>query len=252
MKLIKSLASFAFFTSICAQALSSPSPSPSVAPKPKYGPEAKKISLDHGYFLKHPAPDYWALSPFYTAQQTDAACSIAAVTMVINGARIHQNLTSDDKLASQSSILKKVNIDAWTNWVDMKGGRLILDQYGHYIEETFKAYGLTPVTVQVFHAQKNSEFKKQLHNALVENEKSDKDFIIANFIQGTFTGDAEAPHIAPVGAYDAKTKRVLIMDPDREWYEPYWVSEDVFLDGMATTDKDSGMTRGFVWVKVQR
>ena len=244
------LASFNVVAS--ASSSPSPSPSPSAPAKPKYGPEAHRISVDHAYLQKAPAPDYWALSPYYTAQQTGAACSIASVSMVVNGARSKQNLTADDELASQNNVLKKTKREAWTKAVENTGGGVALDQLGQYVEESFKAYGLTPVEVQVFHAQKTPEFKKKLHDALVENEKSANDFIIANFNQGTYTGDAEAGHIAPVGAYDAKTARVLIMDPDREWYEPYWVSEETFLDGMATGDKSSGMTRGFVWVKVQR
>jgi hypothetical protein len=230
----------------------SPSPSASSNAKPKYGPEAHRISIDHAYLQKAAAPDYWALSPYYTAQQTGAACSIASVSMVINGARAKLNLSADDELASQNNVLKKTKNAAWKGAVENTGGGVFLEQLGQYVEESFKAYGLTPVEVQVFHAQKTPEFKKVLHDALVENEKSADDFIIANFIQGVYTGDADAGHIAPVGAYDAKTKRVLIMDPDREWYEPYWVSEDTFLDGMATGDKGSGMTRGFVWVKVKR
>jgi hypothetical protein len=246
------LASVSALTTSFALDAPSPSPSPSASAKPKYGPEAHRISLDHSYLQHAAAPDYWALSPYYTAQQTGAACSIASATMVINGARVKQSLTADDELASQNSILKKTGNEGWKKSVENTGGGVALEQLGQYVGEAFKAYGLIPVDVQVFHAQKTPEFKKKLHEALVENEKSANDFIIANFIQGAYTGDADAGHIAPVGAYDAVTKRVLIMDPDREWYEPYWVSEETFLEGMSTSDRASGMTRGFVWVKVLR
>jgi hypothetical protein len=41
------------------------------------------------------------------------------------------------------------------------------------------------------------------------------------------------------------------MDPDRTWYEPYWVSEETFIAGMNTQDKESGKTRGMLWVKLK-
>ena len=57
-------------------------------------------------------------------------------------------------------------------------------------------------------------------------------------------------HIAPVGAYDEPNRRVLVMDPDRAWYEPYWIPDDVALAGMATRDPVSGAPRGYLIVSV--
>lgn len=219
--------------------------------KPKYGPEATLLRNSHEYVQHHPAPDFWALMPFYTAQQTGSACSIASVSMVINAARTDQNLTADDELATQNNVLKKTGDDEWTKAVGDKGGGRTLDQLGVEVEKAFKAYGYKNAKVEVIHADDLSPAtKEKIHHALVENEKSAKDFIIANFIQGVYTGDADAGHIAPVAAYDAKTKRVLILDPDREWYEPYWVSEETFIKGMNTKDNRAGdKFRGLVWVQ---
>lgn len=118
------------------------------------------------------------------------------------------------------------------------------------VEESLKAYGLKNYSVVAFHMDNSKAAKAELHKNLLQNEKSASDFIIANFIQGAFTGDAEIGHISPVGAYDKKRKRVLIMDVDREWYEPYWVSEDVFAEGMSTGDKSSGHNRGYLYIKL--
>jgi hypothetical protein len=75
--------------------------------------------------------------------------------------------------------------------------------------------------------------------------------MLVNFLQSVATGDPQGAigHIAPVGAYDAKTQRVLLLDPDRQWYEPYWVPDKLLLLAMATTDKTSARGRGYVWVK---
>jgi hypothetical protein len=217
--------------------------------KPKYGREATLLRKSHEYIQKHTAPDFWAMMPYYTAQQTGAACSVASVSMVINAARTEQALTADDELATQNNVLKKTADEEWTKAVGDKGGGRTLDQLGVVTEKAFKAYGFDHATVEVIHVDDLSAATRyKIHNALVENEKGPKDFIIANFIQGVYTGDADAGHIAPVAAFDTKTKRVLILDPDRDWYEPYWVSEDTFVKGMNTQDKIGGKFRGLVWV----
>jgi hypothetical protein len=218
--------------------------------KPKYGPEASVLSVEHSYLQHNPAPDYWAISPYYTAQQDDASCSVASVTMVANAARVGMNLTSDDELVTQKGLLKKVGDDSWVKDISLGGRGVTLDQLKDFTEKSLKAYGIKNVTVEAVHAEMTDAGKAQLHKALVSNEKSAKDFMIINFIQGVYTGDAPAGHIAPIAAYDAKHAKVLVMDPDRQWYEPYWVSEETLLKGMATKDDVSGKNRGYLYIQL--
>jgi hypothetical protein len=92
-----------------------------------------------------------------------------------------------------------------------------------------------------------------VHELLVQNEKSAKNFLIANFLPSEYTGDPEGTvgHLSPVAAYDAKQKRVLIFDSDRQYYEPYWVSEEVFLKGLNTKDKGADAFRGLLWIELK-
>ncbi|MBI2082594.1 MAG: hypothetical protein HYT76_03400 [Deltaproteobacteria bacterium] len=224
-------------------------------PKPKYGPEAIPISQSHDYFRKNPAPDYWALSPYYTAQFSERSCSTAAVTMLVNAARVGENLGSEEELVTEQKLIKRVKDQMWNKLLDpqSKGFLVILKDLKPLIEKSLAAYGIQGTTVEVIHiANTSNETRNRLHKILVENEKTARDFMIAVFIQGIYTGDAYVGHIAPVGAYDAKAKRVLILDPDRQWYEPYWVSEETFLKGMVTKDEQSGNEwRGYLWVKLK-
>jgi hypothetical protein len=55
--------------------------------------------------------------------------------------------------------------------------------------------------------------------------------------------------MAPVAAYDAEKRRVLLLDPDREWYEPYWVADETLLAGLASVDPVTGRPRGLVRVE---
>lgn len=219
--------------------------------QPKYGPEAKPLNRDHAYLAASKAPDYWALAPYYVPQRDGKSCSLASVTMAVNALRAAQDLTSDDELFTQDSLLKKAALPAWEAALGTTGKGVALDTLGGFVEQSLKTAGLTGYKVEVVHAPKDptAEDLKKLRAVLAANEKSAGDLIIANFNQGTFTGDTGGGHISPVGAYDVVKKRVLILDSDRQWYEPYWVSDEVFLKGMATVDSDGGKTRGYVWIK---
>lgn len=230
--------------------------SPVPTPKPKYGPQAQVLSLSHQYFRRAPAPDFWALIPYYVPQQDESSCSVASVSMIVNGARVGEKLSADDKLATQAGLISRVKNKAWHKSVmagAMAGNYGVnLDQLAEVAREALEAYGVHPRSIEVVHTDSDSpQVKAKLHQALVENEKSARDFILINFNQQVYTGDADVGHIAPIGAYDALHHKVLVLDPDREWYEPYWVSEDTLLAGMNTEDRSSGRHRGYVWIKLR-
>ncbi len=227
------------------------------SPKPKYGPEALLLSspAGHAYFRAHAAPDFWAMSPFYSAQVDESACSVASVQMLVNAARGDQTLTADDELATPQKLVEKVKNQAWHQGIPgvLAGRGVSLDELGAIAREALEAYGLKVAQVEVMHAEDQSPATLvKLHRALVENEKSANDFILINFNQGVFTGDAEAGHIAPLAAYDQKNHRALVMDPDRKWYEPYWISEKTLLAGMATRDTQTSKNRGWVYIRLDR
>jgi Phytochelatin synthase len=210
-------------------------------PRPKYGGAATLLSGDHSYIQKQAAADYWAISPYYAAQRDHRSCSVACITMVVNGARYGRPLKADDELATQQEILKRVDTDG--KW---KGHGITLDQLKYYTEKSLKAYGIEKFTVATIPAPDTSDKTFALiHEALVKNEASAKNFIIAYFVQKIFTGDYYIGHYAPIGGYDIENKKVLIMDPDRTWYEPYWVSEETFFKGV--TERPF---QGLLWIQI--
>jgi hypothetical protein len=225
--------------------------------KPKYGPEALTLSsaAGHSYFRDHAAPDFWVLMPYYAAQIDESACSVASVQMLVNAARAAFPLDSEEELATQPKLTERVKHKAWHQGVPgaLAGRGVTLDELGEIAREALEAYGVKVASVEVTHADDTSPVtRKKLHEALVENERSDRDFILINFNQGSYTGDTTVGHIAPLGAYDEKNGRALVLDPDRKWYEPYWVSEKTLLAGMATRDRQTGKNRGWVHVRLAK
>ena len=220
-------------------------------PLPKYGPKATRLYDAREHIQKCRAPDFWALLPYYRAQTTDAGCSVPVVSMLLNALKVHDDLSSEEMLVTPENLLEKLNLPQWSKAVAEGGEGVSLDELREIVEKCFTAYGLQNFRVDVIHIDKASDAElEKLRKRLIQNGESDRNFLIANFLQSTFTGDPEGNvgHFAPIAAYDARLKRVLILDPDRDWYEPYWVSDETLLEGMATTDPVAKKSRGFLWV----
>jgi len=225
------------------------------APQPKFAPTTQRMALSHEYLQKAEAPDFWAMIPYYVPQRDGSACSLASVTMVVNAARATQPLGAQDKLATQDEVIERVQHRGWRQGffggASTRGG-VTLDQLGEITPLALAAYGVKGATVEVVHADnpQSPELRAKLHAALVENERGARDFILINYDQKVFTNDESVGHISPIAAYDAAKGRVLVMDPDRSWYEPYWVPEQALLDAMATRDPSVAKARGWVHVRL--
>jgi hypothetical protein len=218
----------------------------------KYGPKATRLYEAREYIREAEAPDYWALMPYYRAQPNDAACSLAVAAMLMNGLRVRETLPADEPLITPENLLEKLNDPLWAKAVGKGGEGVSLDELAEILRKSLAAYGLNNLRVEAVPIEKASpEELARVRKVLAQNEESDRDFLIANFLQKTFTGDPEGDvgHFAPIAAYDARRSRVLIFDPDRQWYEPYWVSEQTLLEGMATKDSESKRSRGYLWVR---
>lgn len=228
------------------------------AVKPKYGPaghpKAVPLSINNDYFRNrhNPAPDFWHLIPYYVPQVGGRMCSVASIAMVLNAARVGMALTADDKLILQDELIKKVTVEEWPAKVTSGPSTITLAQMVNVLKEGLKVYKIGFEDVEAYVAKDTSKATvEKVHQILAANEKSAKDFVVVNFIQKAATDDAEVGHVAPVGAYDVARRKVLILDPDREYYEPYWISVEDLVKGMATLDKDAGGNRGLIRVTLK-
>jgi len=199
--------------------------------RPKLGPDAIPLQQSHDFIREQPAPDFWALSPYYEAQATDSACSLAAVAMLVNALRglpPHAN----DQLATQSGLLQAVDDAAWTKQTAQGGPGVTWEAFLGYVAKSLKAYGIVAQVTTLRPLDTTPATLEQVRALLRRNEASDRDIVLAYFNQGVLTGDWDGPHISPVGAYDEARARVLVMDVDRQWYVPYWSSDEKFLAAM--------------------
>jgi hypothetical protein len=241
------------FVTACAGA-SSPAPAtnaPSSPPSalPKYAAFSIPLSRDHAYFQGASAPDFWALASYYVGQQNDAACSLASLTMLVNAARHARSLGSDEPLATQTLLFERVSSDVWRRGLAPDGDGVTLDQLTELTRQSLAAFGITPTRLETTHVPEASpDALERLRSTLRQNEASASDYVLFNFDARSYVGVGDYGHIAPVGAYDAEHQRVLILDPDRMWYEPYWIPDTVALAGMATRDSVTAEPRGYLYL----
>lgn len=223
------------------------------APKPKYGPKTTPLSADHGYFRKAEAPDYWAVSAYVQPQRDPRSCSLATFATTVNTLRALKGpMTADEKMVAQAEILDKVDHPGWNRMFKQNGKTTSLEEFTEIAQKAMKLYGIEGKKAEFRHIDKvDAATTAEVRKILVENEKSSKDLVIINALQSELTGDPEGAvgHLLNVGAYDAAKDRVLLIDPDREYYEPYWVDLAMLMKGMNTLDKDAGKNRGLIWIR---
>ena len=235
------------------------------AETPKYAPVggalAVPLSVDNTYFRNpaSPAADYWTLSSFYVPQYNDAACSAASVSMALNALLNARRPRGDaEENITQEKLLEKVTGLKWKELLSPEGldGRhgLTLAQLAQASREALAAYGAAGYTVSSAAVSgQGAQALENFRRALSGNEKSPADIMLLHFTQDTLTSAPGGPfaHISPVGAYDEKTHRVLIMDVDRQWYEPYWVADTQVFKAMAVKTAAFG-AGGYVIIRAKK
>ncbi len=229
------------------------------APAPKYGPTAVPLSRDHAYFQNptHPAPDFWALASFYVPQLNEYSCSVASVAAVVNAlTRANRPLADSDRNATHDSLLASVKVARWAERMQKEGvdGRVgvTLDQLAEIVAEALRQQGVaSPVIEKVRVTAVDQATRDLWRRTLIANEASADDLILIHFTQETLTGadGGPYPHISPVGAFDAGTGRVLVLDVDRDYYEPYWATATLIVRAMAATTPAYGSGG---WLRISR
>src|SRR5262249_39610692 len=199
--------------------------------KAKLGPHAIAIQQAHEYLRSNPPRDYWALSPHYVGQLSNSGCSLAAISMLVNALR-GMPAQADERLVTQAGLRDRVANSEWTRRTNENGGGVTWRAFAEYLNLSLAAYGLdAPIEVVKPNHNPAATFAR-LRSLLTGNERSDRDIMLVYYNQGVVTGDWDGPHISPIGAYDSDRQRVLILDVDRDWYGPYWTSDEKLLEAM--------------------
>ncbi|OGR45108.1 MAG: hypothetical protein A2X35_10125 [Elusimicrobia bacterium GWA2_61_42] len=228
---------------------------------PADGALAVPLSTDNSYFRSpaHPAYDYWNLSSFYAAQKNDYSCTSASAAMALNALLNSRRQRGDqDENITEDALTEKISKLKWKELTSEAGldGRhgLTLAQLAAGLKEAAAAYGAAGAAVTAVEVSSRTGLAlENFRKALSSNERDPRDVMLLHFAQDALTGapGGPSPHVSPVGAYDEKTRRVLVLDVDRRWYEPYWAADVQVFKAMAVKTKNFGHG-GYAVIKAAR
>ena len=223
------------------------------APALKISTTATLVTDDTAYLRSHPAPDYWAFAPFVKPQFTNSACSIASVTSALNGLR-GLPVLAETSIVTQPGLLEITGDPVWADVSAEGGDGVTFAQLVEFTDAALAANDMDDYHTVAFHPEAaDAAALGQMRAMLVANEVSAEDALLVYFNQGVVTGDWDGPHVSVVGAYDAESDRVLVLEVDQEWYIPYWTPASVLLDAMVKPTSAEhgvleGQTGGFVHI----
>jgi hypothetical protein len=219
---------------------------------PKYAPERKPhatlLKHERSYIRSGAAVDFWALIPYYEGMRGGHSASAASAAAALNALRQTVRYSSSDELITEKSLLTKTAASGWARKISgEKPEGVDLTQLAALLRTSFSAYGMSASAKTIAAPDETSATIARIRKLLVENEASDKSQVIAHYMQSAFTGDPEGAVLtySPVGAFDAANDRVLILETDRKYYEPYWVSLRDFVKGL------SALKGGLLWIEAK-
>lgn len=184
--------------------------------------------------------DYFSLATYLEAEQVLTFCGPASVSAVANSLGIDR--PSPDRLYPW----KLFTQDLLFNAANQK-----LKPYGMVEHEGLTLWELDQfienVGLEAEHHFADETSVDELRE-IIQTTLSDRNArVIVNYSRQALpqTGGG---HISPIGAYDADTDSILILDVAKYKYPPVWISVQKLHDAMMMVDMGSNRSRGFIEV----
>ena len=177
---------------------------------------------------------YDRLWPRYAQQRGRTMCGAASVAMAINAMRPHLSIDEDEALSRQDGVsAEKVH----------RGGMTLLE-----LESFVGSLGLQTNRVHVEAAAEpgaDAIRAAAAEASLVCEVRDPERIVLLNYHMTTMGQPPFGGHFSPVAAVNAPTRRFLVLDtwPDTE---PFWCEAESLVRAAATTDGESGRSRGWL------
>jgi hypothetical protein len=187
--------------------------------------------------------DYFSLATYLEAEQVLTFCGPASVSAVANSLGIDR--PSPDRLYPWKLFTQDLLFNAANQklkpygMVEHEG--LTLSELDQFIEN---------VGLEAEHHFADETSVDELRE-IIQTTLSDRNArVIVNYSRQALpqTGGG---HISPIGAYDADTDSILILDVAKYKYPPVWISVQKLHDAMMMVDMGSNRSRGFIEVSSQ-
>ena len=217
--------------------------------KPIDAAHLSPLSRDHAYIQQNPAPAYWALAPYLLHQHTDCSCSLATATMLLNGARAIEGHARIGQFISERGLLERMVDPEWEKGITPPdGGGASLAELRNKLECAVALYALSGWSVEHCIVEADDAATGEAFRAhLIAMEQTGDRLLAGNYHLATTYGDNwDIGHFSPIGAYDARADRVLLLDVWKADYEPSWVDRMRLLKAMVPISPVSGTPRGYL------
>ena len=187
---------------------------------------------------------YFNLSSYVDTQENEGFCGIASVVASLNSLPHikkpfsatfwpYSYFTQDDIFTTNTSSVKgKPAVSA---------SGLTLDQ----MQQFLKALEIKS-TIYFGDDLAEASLRHLLKTTLNDANRR----IIVDFSRQTLKQEGLG-HFSPIGAYDADSDSVLILDVAKFKYPPFWVSLSDLLASIQSVDTDSGKTRGLLVIEAE-
>ena len=202
-----------------------------------------------------------ALIRHYVRQYSNSSCSVASVVSVVNALRSLNDRRH--RPIGQLEILDAVDTADWKARMSPSGHRgrrgLPLSLLGEVVRSALDIYQIPYRRIDTVaadaHPGRSRDLKAVLRRRLEAFEGPGSGLIIAHFDQGAFVRALNIPHISPVGAFDADSDKVTVLDVDPDQPGPYSVSLDTFYRGLSSNFHHilrpfGYFGGGYVWVGI--
>ncbi|HQR03473.1 MAG: phytochelatin synthase family protein [Proteobacteria bacterium] len=183
---------------------------------------------------------YFAIQPYLETQQNLAFCGPASIAAVMNSLDLPRPVAMNlgpYRYFTQDNVFNSVTESVKRREQVLGRGMTLAD-----VVAFLKALG---VDASAHPADRLSadRFRALLKESLADPDRR----LIANYDRKAL-GQQGGGHLSPLGAYDAVSDSVLVLDVAKFKYPPTWVGLSDLLAAMNTRDPDSGRPRGLIVV----
>lgn len=217
----------------------------------RYGQKATPLSQDFSYFQRpESGTQFWKIMPYYKPQLTDCSCSTASAALLLNALMPTHRLSDEVPSFTEERVLALSESSSWKEATKTGSTGLTLQAFHREIQNLFKKLNVTQKFSSQYFEMKTEEDSRRFKKHLLDFNQS-KGWLIVMYGQGTVLGGPVAyPHFSPVGAYDEKQDRLLVLDIDGTWYEPYWLPTESVIKNMSLFDEEMKCQRGYLFVSL--
>ena len=182
---------------------------------------------------------YWPLADEFVTQKAQSFCGIASLAMVLNALAVPAPAVAD-----YGPFTSFTQDNLFTPATEKIIPQAYIPNHGMTLDQVGAVAASFGVTVRVVHVSAVSvaHFRTEAAAALGKSGH----FVIVNYLR-TALGQQRYGHISPLGAYDRRSDRFLILDVARYKYPPTWVRTADLFAAMNTIDAgNNNQTRGYL------